>query len=110
MTKKEFLKDPSGSILRSGGPFPVDWMTSAWQDAQFKQNVTLAVTRSVCKNGDFVVADFWLRTLPEFFSATDTIELYEYIRDQSGRSEEEWRAGFERAFFGHASALPPAQA
>ncbi len=110
MTKDEFLQNPSASILRSGESIPVDWVASAWQDTQFRQNVTFALTRSVCKNGDFVVAGYWLRTLPLFLSAADTIELYERIRDESGRDEAEWKPGFVRAFAAHASLLPSIQA
>ena len=109
MTKDEFLKDPTASLFRLGGPAPSDWVAAAWHDPQFRQNVTFAMTRSVCKNGDFVIADYWLKTLPTFFSADQTVELYEHIRDFSGRAEEEWRSGFVRAFATHAVVLPPAR-
>ena len=110
MTRDEFLQNPSASILRSGESVPVEWVASAWQGAQFRQNVTFALTRSVCKNGDFVVAEYWLRTLPLFLSAADAVELYKYIRDESGRSEAEWRPGFMRAFATHVATFPPSQA
>ena len=105
MTKDEFLKDPTASLLRLGGPAPPDWVAAAWQDSQFRQNVTFAMTRSVCKNGDFFVADFWLKTLPTFFSADQTVELYEHIRGLLRSSRGRVEAGFCRVPF--PPMLPP---
>jgi hypothetical protein len=107
MTKEEFLEDPTALLFRLNERPPVEWIATAWTNPEFRKNATYAMTRSVSKNGDFVVASFWLETLPAFFTAEDTLQLYGCIRDASGRLEEEWRTEFERAFAAHAAVLPP---
>lgn len=106
MTKEDFLKDPSAAVLAMDGPMPPDWIEAAWRDARFRDNITHELVRSVSKNGDFFVASYWLEVLPKFLTSAEVVQLFERIRDESGRLEFEWRPEFERAFVSSVSILP----
>ena len=109
MTKEEFLKDPTLMVLRLENPAPAEWIAAAWSDVNFRENVTHALIRCVCKNGDFFVAGYWIEVLPAILSEREVITLFERIRDESGRLEAEWREEFTRVFADHAAALPTEQ-
>jgi hypothetical protein len=106
MTKDEFLRDPSVLVLRMDERPPADWIAAAWSNPQFRENVTHALVRSVSKNGDFCIADYWMEVLLIFLTAGEVVRLYERIRDESQRLESEWRPEFERAFAPHVGILP----
>lgn len=107
MTKEEFLLDPVNRFAEGGDPIPPDWIKEAWANAQFRDNGTYELIRSVQKNGDFFIAQFWLEILPEILSEQQVVELYTAIRDQSYRYVHEWREEFEAAFPGVVDQLPP---
>jgi hypothetical protein len=65
-----------------------------------------ALVRSVSKNGDFFLAQEELDALAGLLSDADVISLYEHIRDNSMRLEEEWRDEFIEAFPEQESLLP----
>ena len=65
-----------------------------------------ALVRSVSKNGDFFLAQDELDALVGLLSDADVISLYEHIRDNSMRLEEEWRDEFIEAFPEQESLLP----
>jgi hypothetical protein len=47
--------------------------------------------------------------MQRFFTPQDAVELYQHIRDQSGRSEEEWRPLFIAYFPAAENLLPPVE-
>jgi len=65
-----------------------------------------ALVRSVSKNGDFFLAQEELGALAGLLSDADVISLYEHIRDNSMRLEDEWREEFIEAFPQQESLLP----
>jgi hypothetical protein len=107
MTKDEFLRDPVGLFWADNKGVPNDWIKAAWSIDHFRENATYELIRSVRKNGDFFIAQYWLQILPEILTEQQTVELYQAIRDQSHRYEDEWRGEFETAFRQFADKLPP---
>jgi hypothetical protein len=107
MNKKEFLKDPVKLFWGHDRSIPNDWIKDAWQINSFRENATYELVRSVRKNGDFFVAQYLLDILPQVLSEAQVVELYNAIRDQSHRYEDEWRGEFEAAFRSFADKLPP---
>lgn len=106
MTKEEFLLDPVNRFSEGGDSIPTDWIKEAWANAHFRDNTTYELIRSVRKNGDFFIAQFWLEILPEILTEQQVVDLYIAIRDQSHRYEDEWRGEFEAAFRRFADKLP----
>jgi len=109
MTKEQFLQNPRQLFKSPPGSIPVDWIAEAWRATPLKGDITYELTRSVSKNGDFFIADYWLEILPRFLTGGEIVELYVTIRDESERLEFEWRKEFEKAFAQHAHLLPPIQ-
>jgi hypothetical protein len=109
MTKDDFLRDPVRLLWAENRTVPNDWITAAWSIEPFRENVTYELIRSVRKNGDFFIAQYWLQILPQILTEPQAIELYQAIRDHSHRYEDEWREEFETAFRQFADKLPPPQ-
>jgi hypothetical protein len=65
-----------------------------------------ALARSVSKNGDFFLAQVELDALAGSLNDAEVISLYEYIRDNSMRLEDEWRDEFIEAFPEQENLLP----
>lgn len=65
-----------------------------------------ALVQSVSKNGDFFLARAELDALAGSLTDAEVISLYEYIRDNSMRLEEEWRGEFIEAFPQQENLLP----
>lgn len=67
-------------------------------DSTVSEAMKQALVRSVSKNGDFFFAEPELDALSGSLSDAEVVALYEYIRDNSMRLEEEWRDEFIEAF------------
>jgi hypothetical protein len=65
-----------------------------------------ALARSVSKNGDFFLAQQELDSLSGALPDSEVISLYEFIRDNSSRLEDEWREEFIEAFPDQQALLP----
>lgn len=107
MNREEFLLDPVNRFSQGGDSIPNDWIKEAWGNPHFRDNTTYELIRSVRKNGDFFIAQYWLEILPHILTEQQVIDVYVAIRDQSHRYEDEWRGEFEAAFPGVADKLPP---
>ena len=64
------------------------------------------LARSVSKTGEFYLAQEYLDQLKGNLSLEQALSLYEYIRDESQRLEEEWRDEFTDAFPEYEENLP----
>ena len=64
------------------------------------------LARSVSKTGEFYLAQKYLDHLKGNLSLEQALSLYEYIRDESQRLEEEWRDEFTDAFLVFEDDLP----
>ena len=64
------------------------------------------LVRSVSKNGDFDLASDYILGLQDNLTDSQVAELYEHIRDNSARLEEEWRDEFIEFFEGYESLIP----
>jgi hypothetical protein len=107
MTKEDFLQDPVTIFWSGKHQIPQQWIKEAWSLKPFRENATSELIRSVRKNGDFFIAQYWLDLLPSLLSEQEVIELYNAIRDNSGRVEHEWREQFLKAFQQYSDTLPP---
>ena len=107
MTKDDFLHDPVRLLWAENQTVPDDWIKAAWSVDRFREHVTYELIRSVRKNGDFFIAQYWLQILPGILSEQQAVELYQAIRDHSHRCEDEWKEEFEAAFRQFADTLPP---
>lgn len=106
MTKDEFLRDPVKLFWAENQAVPNEWIKAAWSIDQFRENTTYELIRSVRKNGDFFITQIWLQILPDLLTEQQAVELYEAIRDQSHRYEDEWSEDFKAAFHRFADELP----
>lgn len=75
-------------------------------DIPLDANDLYALVRSVSKNGDFFLAAAELASASHILNSSQTVRLYEHIRDNSDRLEVEWRDEFIAAFSGVESILP----
>ncbi|QNH00127.1 hypothetical protein [Pseudomonas sediminis] len=75
-------------------------------DIPLDANDLYALVRSVAKNGDFFMAAAELASASHILNSSQTVCLYEHIRDSSDRLEMEWRDEFIAAFSGVESLLP----
>lgn len=75
-------------------------------DPAVSEAIKRALVRSVSKNGDFFLAQAELDALAGSLRDAEVVSLYEYIRDNSKRLEEEWRDRFIEAFPQQESLLP----
>jgi hypothetical protein len=107
MTKEDFLRDPVRFFWLENHDIPNEWIKEAWSVDRFRENATYELIRSVRKNGDFFIAQYWLQILPEILTEQQVVDLYVAIRDQSHRCEDEWRGEFEAAFHRFIDKLPP---
>jgi len=64
------------------------------------------IARSVSKNGDFDLAYEFISSLEGKLNESQVIDLYEYIRDNSDRLEDEWRDEFLQLFDEYEDLLP----
>jgi hypothetical protein len=106
MNKEEFLHDPVKLSWADGQSVPDEWIKEAWLIDRFRDNAIYELVRSVRKNGDFFIAQYWLKLLPEILTEEQVVELYQAVRDRSHRYEDEWRGEFEAAFSRFADKLP----
>jgi hypothetical protein len=74
-----------------------------------RDNLIYGIARYVSKLGQLSVSDTELRAMQRFFKSADAVELYERVRDESGRCEEEWREDFVRYFPVARGVLPPVE-
>lgn len=110
VNREAFLADPSGHWYywqsNRRDKIPVEWFAEAWRTIPvFRENLSYELKRYTSKWGAMQAPEM-LAMLNQFLVSTEVIALYEYIRDESGREEEEWRAEFEAAFPEHAPSLP----
>jgi hypothetical protein len=107
MNKEEFLARPLQCLL-SKHEFtpPPDWISAAWQQFAFQQEAVYALSHSVSKTGSLQGASDWISLLSSALTPQDAKELYLAIRNNSQRSESEWRDEFKRAFPGSTALLP----
>jgi hypothetical protein len=104
-TREQFLADPSRFAFAEG--LQPEWIVEAFRSNEpFRENILYALSRSVCKGGDFSLASGWLELLATGFSPGEVVRLYTALRHRSERSEAEWHAEFEAAFPGSAGYLP----
>ena len=106
MTKEEFLCDPVNLLWAENQDVDREWIREAWSIDRFRDNATYELIRSVRKNGDFFIAQYWLQVLPEILTEQQVIDLYSAIRAESHRYEDEWRGEFEAAFHRFTDNLP----
>jgi hypothetical protein len=71
-----------------------------------RDNLICGIARYVSKLGELSVSDTELRAMQRFFQPKDAVELYERIRDESGRCEDAWRDDFVGYFPVAKDALP----
>lgn len=66
-----------------------------------------ALSQSVSKGGDFMMAEDELRAAVQVLDAEQAVLLYERILDTADRLEDEWRDDFVDAFPDSEDLLPP---
>ena len=71
-----------------------------------RQQLVSGIARYVSKLGELSVSDEELRALATFFNVEECLDLYQQIRDTSGRLECEWRQQFVDYFPQSRNALP----
>lgn len=73
-------------------------MRSTWSDVAAKERWTQWAARDLSKTGTLDSYVRCYRALAKFLVADQVIQLYMDLRDQSRRSESEWRADFLKYF------------
>lgn len=108
MTKHEFLADPLPHLFRStGNKLQPEWIKAAWNSPEIQREAVFSLARSVSKTGSLKIAADWLNLLAPALSAQQAVDLYRRVRDETERSESEWRGEFEAAFPESVPLLPP---
>ena len=97
------MNDPDPQLVRD--------LEDAWrrESSREREFIVKGIARYVGKVASLAVSDTELRALRAFFTVADMVDLYEQIRDLSGRLEFEWREEFLRHFPAAGDALPPVQ-
>jgi hypothetical protein len=93
-----------------GVPFdetPPEWMAAAWEIERVRDELSYEMARTVGKIGELAYTDKYLHFLSRSLPVARQVELFLYIRNRNPRREDEFRAGFERAFPACVPHLPP---
>ncbi len=90
-------------------PFTADALRELWRagPSSVRDNLVYGIARYVSKAADLSFSDDLLRLLSSFFTTEECVALYEQIRDNSDRLEDEWRDQFVEYFPQSVRALPP---
>lgn len=107
LTREEFLTDPSRHWLDPHVTVQPGWVADAWSQEQFRQNMTYLLVRSVSKTGSLDLAGDAVEVLAAELNKEQVAALYLAVREESGRSEREWRSDFKHLFAGKLDQLPP---
>ncbi len=65
---------------------------------EFLKSARSELARYVSKTGDFALVEHVIDQCKARLDTSEIVSLYEYIREESGRLEEEWRDEFIDAF------------
>jgi hypothetical protein len=112
LTREAFLANANNCFYSGRRPeIAAEWLREAWAAIPaFRDNVTYELTRGVRKLGTMAGEVTTATSLNAALTREQVVAMYEAIRDESMRHEDEWRGDFERLFPAHAAALPAPRA
>jgi hypothetical protein len=84
----------------------VGWARDVWKDDHARMFLIEHMVADLAQGGDSWNRPDWMEQLDHGLSREQILELYEELRDRSGRPEVEWRPAFEMAFPDCACFLP----